>query len=107
MNSAYLSRLYRTALTVLSEVPSVSPPFDIRDALHPALQNDCSGSCTRQLHGHASSVTGGSDPTKLLGGWTAKKWGRYRPIWSFFFCDFSIRDVAYPSPFLTATCFMA
>jgi len=58
------------------------------------------------LHGHASSVTGGSDPTKPLGGWTAKKWGRYRPIWSFFFCDFSIRDVAYPSPFLTATCFI-
>ena len=32
---------------------------------------------------------GGSDPTKLLGGLAAKKWGRYRPFQSFFYGDFS------------------
>src|SRR6267154_365627 len=31
---------------------------------------------------------GGSDPTKLLGGSAAKKWGRSRPIWTFFHGDF-------------------
>ena len=36
------------------------------------------------LLGPVSCMTGGSDPTKLLGGLTAKKWGRSRPIWSFF-----------------------
>jgi len=30
---------------------------------------------------------GGSDPTKLLGGLAAKKWGRSRPIWTFFYGD--------------------
>src|SRR5882724_9370447 len=29
-----------------------------------------------------SVCEGGSDPTKLLGGSSAKKWGRSRPIWS-------------------------
>jgi hypothetical protein len=52
----------------------------------------------------SATVKGGSDPTKLLGGRIAKKWGRSHPIWSFFFCDFSIRDVVHPSSFLTATC---
>jgi hypothetical protein len=27
---------------------------------------------------------GGSDPKNFLGGWKPKKWGRSRPIWSFF-----------------------
>jgi hypothetical protein len=54
----------------------------------------------------SATVKGGSDPTKLLGGFTAKKWGRSHPIQSFFSCDFSIRDVAHPSLFLTATCSM-
>ena len=31
---------------------------------------------------------GGSDPTKLLGGSAAKKWGRSRPFQSFFHGDF-------------------
>src|SRR5258708_5773599 len=31
---------------------------------------------------------GGSDPTKLLGGLAAEKWGRSRPIWPFFHGDF-------------------
>src|SRR5260370_12005949 len=35
-----------------------------------------------------SACEGGSDPTKLLGGSSAKKWGRSRPIWSFLRGDF-------------------
>ena len=54
----------------------------------------------------SATVKGGSDPMKLLGGFTAEKWGRSHPIYSFFSCDFSIRDVAHPFRFPTATCFM-
>ena len=42
---------------VISVVPSGSPPFAIRDPLHPALQLGFSESCTQLKHGHACSVT--------------------------------------------------
>jgi hypothetical protein len=45
-------------------------------------------------------VKGGSDPTKLLGGFTVERWGRSHTDLVFLFCDFSIRDVAHPLPFL-------
>ncbi len=35
-----------------------------------------------------SLCAGGSDPTKLLGGLAAEKWGRSRPIWTFSHGDF-------------------
>src|SRR6266849_8307256 len=38
---------------------------------------------------------GGSDPTELLGGSSAKKRGRSRPIWCFFLCHFSHSRVVY------------
>jgi hypothetical protein len=39
-------------------------------------------------------VEGGSDPTKLLGGLAAKKWGRSRPFWCFFHGDFRFHCVS-------------
>ena len=36
-------------------------------------------------------VEGGSDPTKLLGGLAAEKWGRSRPFWCFFHGEFRLR----------------
>ncbi len=38
---------------------------------------------------------GGSDPTKLLGGLAAEKWGRSRPFQSFFHGDLSLHFVPY------------
>jgi len=38
---------------------------------------------------------GGSDPTQLLGGLAAKKWGRSRPFQSFFHGDLSLHFVPY------------
>src|SRR5271169_6924579 len=64
---------------VLSEVPRASPPFVIRDVLHPALQLAFSDSCTRAIHGLASCVTGGSDPAELWAAESRPKWGRSRP----------------------------
>lgn len=64
---------------VLSKVPSVSPPFVIRDPLHGALQVVFSDYCTRAKHGPELFGAGGSDPTEL---WAAKgrqKWGRASP----------------------------
>src|SRR6266446_8373291 len=38
----------------------------------------------RPKHGHASCVTGGSDPTELWAAESRQKWGRSRPFQSFF-----------------------
>ncbi len=42
-----------------------------------------------------SASEGGSDPTELSGGSSAKKWGRSRPIWCFFLRHFSHSRVVY------------
>jgi hypothetical protein len=64
---------------VLSEVPSVSAPFVIRDALQAALQNVYSDSRTRPKHGPELFGAGGSDPTEYWAAESPQKWGRSRP----------------------------
>jgi len=64
---------------VLSEVPSVFPPFVIRGALQLALQNVCSDSCTLAKHGPELLGAGGSDPTISWAAESPQKWGRSRP----------------------------
>src|SRR5439155_5827408 len=88
MNSAYLSKLCRTSSSSRTcrvvvfgcfdgafRSAKRFPPFGVRDALRPALQAACSDCCTRAKHGHASCVTGGSDPTELWAAESAQKWG--------------------------------
>ncbi len=50
---------------VISVSPSASSPFAIRYLLHPALQLAFFESGTQLKYGHASCVTGGSDPTNF------------------------------------------
>ena len=64
---------------VISEVPSVPPPFAIRAPLHPALQLELSDSCTRPKHGPEQFGAGGSDPTIFWAAGSPQKWGRSRP----------------------------
>src|SRR5213082_3359159 len=88
MNSAYLSKLCRTSSSSRTcrvvvfgcfdgafRSAKRFPPFGIRDALRPALQNVCSDSCTRPKHGPELLGAGGSDPTKFWAAESPQKWG--------------------------------
>src|SRR5260370_6868772 len=68
---------------VLSEVPSVFPPFVIRGALQLALQNVCSDSCTRPKHGAELLGAGRGGPPKFLAAGSPQKLRASLPPLSF------------------------
>jgi len=90
---------------VLSEVPSVSAPFVIRDPLHPALHLAFSDSCTRAKDGPEQLGAGGSDPMKFWAAESPQKRGRSRPFWCFFHGDFRLHrfSISYVSKKLLAS----
>src|SRR6185437_11141496 len=93
MNSAYRSRLRLTSssrrtwrvvvfgcLDGAFSSDNGVPPYALWCVLRPALQTVCSDLCTRTKHGHASCVTGGSDPTKVWAAARRTQRGRSRPF---------------------------
>src|SRR5216684_105925 len=77
---AVVGQLWFWAVWVmLSVLPSRSSPLFIWNCICSAFRIDYIFVCTRPKYGHASRVTGGSDPTELWAAESRQKWGRSRP----------------------------